>query len=141
VKGVGSGTRRRRAPPRSGRSSTGSSPSCPTPTPGRPSGRTEARYALFTGRDLEERRAAALARVDGALAALEANPATADRAALMAAVVDTPVALMGHLGRAFHAGDRARRALIVELMTRRYYRAHKLAEPCALEVDGHTCTC
>ncbi|HEY3355540.1 MAG TPA: carboxyl transferase domain-containing protein [Polyangia bacterium] len=97
----------------------------------------QARYALFEGRALAERRAAAFARVDQALAALEAEPLSADRAALMASIVTTPFALMGHLGRAFHAGAPAPRALILEAMTRRYYRTHPLGDPCALEVGGH----
>jgi acetyl/propionyl-CoA carboxylase alpha subunit len=96
----------------------------------------QVRYALFEGRVLEERRREALWRVDVSLETLHADPQTPDRAARMAELVSTPFSLMGHLAQYLETGDAATKALVLEVMARRFYRTQSLADPCVLTVDA-----
>ncbi|MBI5546440.1 MAG: hypothetical protein HY901_21365, partial [Deltaproteobacteria bacterium] len=96
----------------------------------------QVRYALFEGRALEERRREGLWRVDVSLETLHADAQAADRAARMAELVSTPFSLMGHLSQYLETGDTAMKALVLEVMARRFYRAQAIAEPCVLQVDG-----
>lgn len=96
----------------------------------------QVRYALFEGRVLEERRREALWRVDVSLETLHADPNAPDRAARMAELVSTPFSLMGHLSQHLETGDAATKALVLEVMARRFYRTQALSEPCVLSVGG-----
>ncbi|MGI5862005.1 MAG: carboxyl transferase domain-containing protein [Myxococcales bacterium] len=96
----------------------------------------QARYALFTGHEQRIRREKALRRVDVALDNLSANPETPERPALMAELVSTPFALVNHLAPRVVDCDDEKRLAILEVLIRRFHRAHPLGERCVLDVDG-----
>ncbi|MDI7267758.1 MAG: carboxyl transferase domain-containing protein, partial [Myxococcota bacterium] len=98
----------------------------------------QARWTLFEGREMAARRAAAFDRVDAAVERLLAGPPAAERAALMAELVQTPHRLMEHLAPRLIAGGEAERALAVEIVTRRFYRGLSPDGAWSLRVDGET---
>ncbi len=96
----------------------------------------QARYSLFEGRVLEQRRREAIWRVDESIEKLHAEPCTPERAALIAELVATPFSLTSHLVQYLERGDVAMKALVLEVMVRRAYRTRAMAEPCVVQVDG-----
>jgi acetyl/propionyl-CoA carboxylase alpha subunit/acetyl-CoA carboxylase carboxyltransferase component len=96
----------------------------------------QVRYALFEGREFEERRREALRHADLSLEKLRADPQCSERSALMSELVAMPFELVGHLTSKLETSDDALRALVLETMTRRYYRNQPLGEPCLLHVEG-----
>ncbi len=88
-----------------------------------------ARYGLFEGSLLKERRREALERVDASLEQLRRNPDSLEREELIAELVAKPLGLMGHLAPMIGEGDDTMRKLVLEVLTRRIYRTQALTEP------------
>ena len=66
------------------------------------------------------------------------TPDAADRDERIRALVDCPVPLSGLLSGRLDVAAPALRQLVLEVLTRRYYRIRPLEEVKSLEVDGHS---
>ena len=82
----------------------------------------EVRYRCFDQPLFEQARKQIYAKVEDHLAYLAADPQAADRDERIRELVDCPQPLVGLLCGRFAAADRGLRGLMLEVMTRRYYR-------------------
>jgi len=98
----------------------------------------QARYELFDGALLEERRAEAMRRVDAAVARFRGDPDGPGRAAVRAELVATPFGLADHLGPMIPGADPATRALLLETLSRRLYRPRPFGDACVLQLNARS---
>jgi acetyl/propionyl-CoA carboxylase alpha subunit/acetyl-CoA carboxylase carboxyltransferase component len=96
----------------------------------------EVRYRCFDQPIFERARGAVHAEVERSLAHLAADPARADRDAGVAALVECAQPIVGALLDRFEGAAPAFRALMLEVLTRRYYRIRDLDGLAFREVSG-----
>jgi acetyl/propionyl-CoA carboxylase alpha subunit/acetyl-CoA carboxylase carboxyltransferase component len=96
----------------------------------------ELRYAAFDMPFLEQVRDRSYAEVDSNLALLEANPGREDREELITALVDCSQPLKPRLSKRFGAASPPLQEILLEVMTRRYYRVRDLKTFTHRRVDG-----
>ena len=98
----------------------------------------EVRYRCFDQPLLEQARERAYAQVAESLAYLAENPHAADRRERMHALVECPQPLVRLLSSRFAEADPELRELMLEAITRRYYRIRNLEEIRSFTADGHS---
>jgi len=98
----------------------------------------ELRYRGFDQPIFECARRKVYAEMEDHLAYLAGNPEAPDRGAKVGALIECPQPLMGLFSGKFAAVNPASRLLMLEVLTRRYYRVHDLFEFCPLEREGHS---
>ena len=96
----------------------------------------EVRYRCFDQPLFDRARKQIYAKVEEHLAYLAADPQAADRDERVRELVECPQPLVGLLCGRFAAADAALRALMLEVMTRRYYRIQKLLNFRSLARNG-----
>ena len=96
----------------------------------------ELRYQEFDQPFLDEVRDSAMARADEHIDVLVADPTGPGRTAHVDALVDCPQPLKARLSHRFSSSDPAARGVLLEVMTRRYYRTRDLSAMTTGEVDG-----
>ena len=97
----------------------------------------EVRYRHFVQPSFERARKQVFEQVEENLAYLAANPDAADRHERVRALFECPQPLVSRLSSRFAAADPPLRRLMLEAITRRYYRIRALVNFRTLEVDGH----
>jgi acetyl/propionyl-CoA carboxylase alpha subunit len=97
----------------------------------------EVRYRCFDQPLFEQARKQVYAKAEVHLAYLAADPEAADRDERVRKLVECPQPLVGLLCGRFAAADRGLRGLMLEVMTRRYYRV-KLLNFRSLALDGQS---
>jgi acetyl-CoA carboxylase carboxyltransferase component len=96
----------------------------------------EVRYRYFDQPLFEQARKQVYEQVEEQLAYLAANPDAADRHERIRALLECPQPLVALLSARFAAADPAMRRMMLEVITRRYYRIRTLENLRSLEVDG-----
>jgi acetyl/propionyl-CoA carboxylase alpha subunit/acetyl-CoA carboxylase carboxyltransferase component len=96
----------------------------------------ELRYRCFDQPLFERARKQIYAQVEDHLAYLAADPEVPDRHDRVRQLVDCPQPLTTLLCSRFAAADTALRGLVLEVITRRYYRIRKLVSFRSLALDG-----
>jgi acetyl/propionyl-CoA carboxylase alpha subunit/acetyl-CoA carboxylase carboxyltransferase component len=96
----------------------------------------ELRYAAFDMPFLEEVRQRAYAEVDATLTELDEEPARPDRDRLIDSLVACPQPLKPRLSQRFAAASPQLKEILLEVMTRRYYRIRELAPFANRWIDG-----
>ena len=96
----------------------------------------EVRYQYFERPAFEEAAAHSYAEAAAHLDALEAGAGSEERDLRMSALVECPQPLKNLLTRQFHAASSARQAVMLEVLTRRYYRIRKVEAYTSLVRDG-----
>jgi acetyl/propionyl-CoA carboxylase alpha subunit/acetyl-CoA carboxylase carboxyltransferase component len=96
----------------------------------------EVRYRYFDQPLFEQARKQVYEQVENQLAYLAANPDAADRHERARALVECPQPLVALLSARFATGDPAMRKLMLETITRRYYRIRALENFRFLALDG-----
>jgi acetyl-CoA carboxylase carboxyltransferase component len=96
----------------------------------------EVRHALYDAPMVERTRAAIRRRAQAQVEALEAARAPTDRAACVAALVACPQPLLALLAPRLAAGGAGVRALMLEVVARRFYRARELTDVAVHEAAG-----
>jgi acetyl/propionyl-CoA carboxylase alpha subunit/acetyl-CoA carboxylase carboxyltransferase component len=96
----------------------------------------EVRYRYYDEPVIEAAREEVYAAMEEHLAALAADPGRPDRDARVRALVKCPQPLAALLTRRIGSAEPRLRRLLVEAMTRRYYRVRELASFDEIEVDG-----
>jgi acetyl/propionyl-CoA carboxylase alpha subunit/acetyl-CoA carboxylase carboxyltransferase component len=99
----------------------------------------EVRYRYFDQPQFERARKEVYEQVEDHLAYMAANPDAADRHERVRALVECPQPLFSLISGRFATPDQAMRELMLEALTRRYYRIRKLTNFRALAVDGQCC--
>ena len=97
----------------------------------------EIRYRYYNQPLLQAARQQAYAEAEAHLAQLAVQPDAPDRAARILALVQCPQPLQGLLSARFSTADAALRRIMLEVMTRRYYRIRGLENLRARESAGH----
>jgi acetyl/propionyl-CoA carboxylase alpha subunit/acetyl-CoA carboxylase carboxyltransferase component len=97
----------------------------------------EIRYKYFDKPLRDAARDAAYQQADQALDALTRAAPDADNEQHMQSLVRCPQPLMTVLSRRFVAGDEAMREVVIECLTRRYYRIRELENIRILQIRGH----
>ncbi|RMF76024.1 MAG: ATP-grasp domain-containing protein [Acidobacteria bacterium] len=97
----------------------------------------EVRYDLFDKPLLEEARRRVHEQVLAELEAIAADPDAPDRAERLGRVVSCPQPLLNLLTERFARADLSLRHLILESLTRRYYRTRNLENLRVVTVEGH----
>jgi len=96
----------------------------------------EVRYRCFDKPQFDQARQKVYAKAEEHLAYLAAHPQAADRQEKLDELVECPQPLVGLLCSRFAAADAALRGLMLEVVTRRYYRITKLENFNSLEHNG-----
>ncbi|MGA2457552.1 MAG: carboxyl transferase domain-containing protein [Terriglobales bacterium] len=96
----------------------------------------EVRYRYFDQPLFEQARKQVYEQVEEQLAHLAAHPDAADRHERVRVLLECPQPLVALLSARFAAADPAMRRLMLEVITRRYYRIRTLENLRTLEVDG-----
>jgi acetyl/propionyl-CoA carboxylase alpha subunit/acetyl-CoA carboxylase carboxyltransferase component len=96
----------------------------------------EVRYRFFDEPLIAAAREKTYAEMGDHLAALAADPERADRADRVRELVECPWALAALLSRRVPEADRTEQRVLLEVMTRRYYRLRKMSEPSEEVLDG-----
>jgi len=96
----------------------------------------EIRYRYFDEPLFEQARKQVYEQVEEQLAYMAANPDAADRHERVRVLLECPQPLVALLSARFAAADPAMRRLMLEVITRRYYRIRTLENVRSLEVDG-----
>ena len=96
----------------------------------------EVRYRYFDQPLFEQARKQVYEQVEEQLAYMAANPDAADRHERVRALLECPQPLVALLSARFAAADPAMRRLMLEVITRRYYRIRTLENLRTLDVDG-----
>ena len=96
----------------------------------------EIRYRYFDEPLFEQARKQVYEQVEEQLAHMAANPDAADRQERVRVLLECPQPLVALLSARFAAADPAMRRLMLEVITRRYYRIRTLENFRSLEVDG-----
>jgi len=99
---------------------------------------SEVRYRCFDQPLFEQVRKRVYEQVEENLACLEENPEAPERHERVRALVECPQPLVRLLSSRFAAADRAMRDLMLEAITRRYYRIRTLEEVRAFTADGRS---
>ena len=97
----------------------------------------EVRYRYFDQPLFERARKQVYDQVEDQLAYMAANPNAADRPERLRALVECPQPLVSLLSGRFATADAAMRKLMLEAITRRYYRIRSLENQRSLTFDGH----
>ena len=95
----------------------------------------ELRYRCFDQPVFEKVRAQVYAKAEGHLAYLAEHPQAEDRQHRIRALVECPQPLVRFAGR-YAAADLVMRQLMLEVITRRYYRVQTLRDLCCSECNG-----
>ncbi len=98
----------------------------------------EVRYRYYDEPVIEAARERAYAAMEEHLHALGADPERADRAERMRALVECPRALAPWLTNQIRGADPELRRVLIETMTRRYYRVRELGSFAEIDVDGQS---
>ena len=96
----------------------------------------EVRYRYFDRPLFEQARKQVYEEVDLHLAYMAANPDAADRPERVRSLIECPQPLVAVLSARFAAADSAMRKLMLEAITRRYYRIRRLENFRTLAEDG-----
>jgi acetyl/propionyl-CoA carboxylase alpha subunit/acetyl-CoA carboxylase carboxyltransferase component len=96
----------------------------------------EVRYRYFDQPLFEQARKEVYAQVEEHVAYMAAKPDAQDRYERVRALVECPQPLVRLLSGRFATADSALRKLLLEVITRRYYRIRTLEQFRSLEVDG-----
>jgi acetyl/propionyl-CoA carboxylase alpha subunit/acetyl-CoA carboxylase carboxyltransferase component len=99
----------------------------------------EVRYRCFDQPLFDRARRQVYAQAEEHLAYLAANPEAQDRHERIRALVECPQPLVSLTARRFATADFTLRQLMLEVLTRRYYRNQALAELRSILVDGQLC--
>jgi len=96
----------------------------------------EIRYRYFDQPLFKQARKQVYEQVEEQLAYMAANPDAADRHERIRVLLECPQPIVALLSARFAAADPAMRRLMLEVITRRYYRIRALENLRSLEVDG-----
>ena len=96
----------------------------------------EVRYRYFDQPLFKQARKQVYEQVEEQLAYMAANPDAADRHERIRVLLECPQPIVALLSARFAAADPAMRRLMLEVITRRYYRIRALENLRSLEVDG-----
>ena len=96
----------------------------------------EIRYRYFDQPLFKQARKQVYEQVEEQLAYMAANPDAADRHERIRVLLECPQPIVALLSARFAAADPAMRRLMLEVITRRYYRIRTLENIRSLEVDG-----
>jgi acetyl/propionyl-CoA carboxylase alpha subunit/acetyl-CoA carboxylase carboxyltransferase component len=99
----------------------------------------EVRYRYFDEPLFERTRRSLYEEMQGHLTYLATHAQTTDRALRIATLVDCPQPLAALLSQHFNTADAALRQLMLEVLTRRYYRIRSLQNLRCEEVEGQSC--
>ncbi len=99
----------------------------------------EVRYRWFDQPMFERARKQVFAQAEQHLAYLAANPEAEDRHERIRALVDCPQPLVGLVTSRFANADFDLRQLMLEVLTRRYYRTQELSELRSVGTNGQHC--
>jgi acetyl-CoA carboxylase carboxyltransferase component len=99
----------------------------------------EVRYRCFDQPLFEKARKEVYAQADKHLAYLTANPEAEDRHERMRALVECPQPLVSLIAGRFTNAECALRQLMLEVLTRRYYRTQSLANLRSIGANGQRC--
>jgi acetyl/propionyl-CoA carboxylase alpha subunit/acetyl-CoA carboxylase carboxyltransferase component len=99
----------------------------------------EVRYRLFDQPLFERARRQVYAEAEEHLAHLAAHPEAEDRRERIRALVECPQPLVSLCASRFTSADLALRQLMLEVLTRRYYRTQKLMDLRSLGLNGERC--
>ena len=97
----------------------------------------ELRYRYFDQTLFEQSRTRIYEEAENHLAYLTANPDAEDRQARIQALVQCPYLLAGVFARHFPTASSSLRHVMLEVLTRRYYRIRKLLNPNSSLADGY----
>ena len=100
----------------------------------------EVRYRYFDQPLFERARQQVYDQMEAHLAYLASNPDAADRYERVRALIECPQPLFNLISGRFATADQALRKLMLEALTRRYYRIRKLTNFRSVNVDGQCCT-
>ncbi|MGA9860508.1 MAG: carboxyl transferase domain-containing protein [Terriglobales bacterium] len=98
----------------------------------------EIRYRYFDQPLFEQARKQVYEQVEEQLAYMAAHPDAADRHERVRVLLECPQPLVASLSARFAAADPAMRRLMLEVITRRYYRIRMLENFRSLELDGQS---
>ncbi len=101
----------------------------------------EVRYRYFDQPLFEQTRRQVYSQMEEQLAYMAANPNAADRHERLRALVECPQPLVSLLSGRFAAATPAMRELMLEALTKRYYRIRALTDFGSLALGGHCCAC
>ena len=96
----------------------------------------EVRYRRFDQPLFESARKLVYTQAEDHLAYLAANPEATDRNHRLKALIECPQPLVGLFSSRFAGANLALRQLMMEVLTRRYYREQKLTNLCCRALDG-----
>ncbi len=99
----------------------------------------EVRYRYFDQPLFERVRQLVYEQMEKNLAYLAANPDSADRHDRIRALIECPQPLFALISSRFATADQSLRKLMLEALTRRYYRIRKLTNFRSLIMDGQCC--
>ena len=111
---------------------------CTVPFPAVADLAREIRYRYFDQPLFEKSRKQVYEQLETQLVSLAANPNAADRNEKIHALVECPQPLARVFGRRFAEANSPMRQLMLEAITRRFYRIRTLGELRCLEADGHS---
>jgi acetyl/propionyl-CoA carboxylase alpha subunit/acetyl-CoA carboxylase carboxyltransferase component len=100
----------------------------------------EVRYRYFDQPLFEQARKQVYAQAEEHLAHLAADPEAHDRHERIRALVECPQPLVSLIAGRFTTADIALRQLMLEVLTRRYYRIQTLSDLRSVGVNGQRCT-
>jgi acetyl/propionyl-CoA carboxylase alpha subunit/acetyl-CoA carboxylase carboxyltransferase component len=100
----------------------------------------EVRYRYFDQPLFERARQQEYEQIEEHLAYLASNPDAADRYERVRALIECPQPLFNLISGRFATADQALRKLMLEALTRRYYRIRELTDFRSVNVDGQCCT-
>ncbi len=101
----------------------------------------EVRYRYFDQPLFEQTRRQVYSQMEEHLAYMAANPNAADRHERIRALVECPQPLVSLMSGRFAAAAPAMRELMLEALTKRYYRIRALTDFSSLTLDGRCCAC
>ena len=100
----------------------------------------EVRYRYFDQPLFERARQQVYDQMEEHLAYLASNPDAADRYERVRALIECPQPLFNLISGRFATADQALRKLMLEALTRRYYRIRKLTNFRSVNAEGQCCT-
>jgi hypothetical protein len=98
------------------------------------------RYRYFDQPLFERARQQEYDQIEEHLGYLASNPEAADRYERVRALIECPQPLFNLISGRFATADQALRKLMLEALTRRYYRIRELTNFRSVNVDGQCCT-